>query len=99
MVEKVALNRFSGHVEVNDLNELSQLPYKEHHSVSTAVVKVYVDLLCAVDSMKMIPMTLLDLSMAFNTVDQRVMMNRLERCFGVTGSALILVKSYFSNQH
>ena len=48
---------------------------------------------------KMILMTLLDLSMAFNTVDHTIMMNRLERLFGVTGSTLEWVKSYFSNQY
>ena len=52
------------------------------------MVKVYDDLLCAVDSKKMILMTVLDLSAAFDIVDHTIMMNRLERYFGVTGSAL-----------
>ena len=91
-MEKVAINRFSGHVEVNDLDELLQLADREHHSVETALAKVYD--LCAMGSKKMILMTLLDLSTAFDTVEHTIMMNKLQRCFGVTGSALEWVKSY-----
>ena len=95
---EVAINRFSGYAEVNDLDEILQSAYKEYHSVDEEQVKGYDDL-CTVDSKKMILMTLLDLSMAFDTVDHSIMMNGLERCFGMTGSALEWVKSYFSNRH
>ena len=70
LVEKVAINRFSGHVEVNDINELIQLAYKEHYSVETALVKVYDDL-CAVDSKNMILIALLDL-LNFNDDEQAI---------------------------
>ena len=96
LVEKMAINRFHGHAEVNDLDVLLQSAYKEHHSVKTALVKVYDDLLCAMDNKKMILMTLLDLSMAFDTVDHMIRINRLERCFG---NAIEWMKSYFCNQH
>ena len=98
-MEKVDVNRFSGHVEVSDLDELLQSAYKELHSVETALVKVYDNFFCAMDSKKIILMTLLDLSTAFNTVDHTIMMNILERCYDEASSALEWVISYFSNQH
>ena len=99
LVEKVAVKRFSNHVVKNNLDEPLQSAYKEKHSVETALIKVYDDLLCAVDNKQCIMMSLLDLSAAFDTVDHNVMFSRLEKCFGVTGKALDWVKSYFSNRY
>ena len=46
--------------------------YKEHHNVETALVSIYDDLICAVDSTKMMIMTLLELSMAFGPYNSDV---------------------------
>ena len=45
---------------------------KDHHSVETVLVKVFDDLICAVDSTKMMIMTLLELSMAFGPYNSDV---------------------------
>ena len=99
VVEKVAVKRFSSHVNTNNLDVLLQSAYKGGHSVETALVKVYDDLLCAIDSKKYVLLTLLDLSAAFDTVDHSVMLSRLETCFGITGSALDWMKSYFKDRY
>ncbi len=41
---------------------------------------------------------LLDLTAAFDTVDHAVLINRLERCAGIAGSALEWFKSYLTNR-
>ena len=44
-------------------------------------------------------MSLLDLSSAFDTVEHRIMLQRLERSFGIRDLALRWVTSYFSDRH
>ncbi len=42
---------------------------------------------------------LLDLSAAFNTIDHKIILNRLENFVGISGSALAWFKSYLSDRH
>jgi len=58
------------------------------HSTETAVTKVFSDLLMAVDRGQMSVVCLLDLSAAFDTVDHDLLLQRLERQFGLCGTAL-----------
>ena len=44
-------------------------------------------------------LVLLDLSAAFDTVDDGIVINRLENCIGVTGTALDWFKSYLTTEH
>ncbi len=41
----------------------------------------------------------LDLSAAFDTVGQNILLNRLENFVGISGSALAWFKSYLSEHH
>ena len=43
-------------------------------------------------------MVLLDLSVAFDTVDNDILITRLKRCFGITGKALGWLQSYLSGR-
>ena len=56
--------------------------------VETAVTKVFDDLLVAVDRGKMSAVCLLDLSSAFDTLDHDLLLQRLERQFGLCGTVL-----------
>ena len=99
LVEKVAVKRFNGHVVDNELDEVLQSAYKEMHSIETALIKVYDDLLCAIDNRKCVLMALLDLSAAFDTVSHEIMLSRLEDSYGIKDEALKWVKSYFSDRY
>ena len=55
-----------------------QSVYRAHHSTETAVLKVMVDILRAVDGGDLALLTLLDLSAAFDTVDHVTLLRRLE---------------------
>ena len=41
--------------------------YKQHHSTETALIKIFNDILCAVDKKQCVLLVLLDLSAAFDT--------------------------------
>ena len=49
-----------------------QSAYKSHHSTETALVKVQNDILKATDSNRSVNFLLLDLSVAFDTVDHSI---------------------------
>ena len=56
------------------------------------------DLLMAVDRGQMSILCLLDLSAAFDTVDHYLLLQRLERQFGLCGRVLQWIRSYLSGR-
>ena len=76
------------HLNSNSLLPDWQSAYRRFHSTETAVTKVFSDLLMAVDRGQMSVVCLLDLSAAFDTVDHDLLLQRLERQFGLCGTAL-----------
>ncbi len=55
-------------------------------------------MLIAADSGDRTVLVLLDLSVAFDTVDHAILLARLEHCVGIKGSALEWFRSYLSNR-
>jgi hypothetical protein len=99
LIEKTAIKRFSEHISDNQLEVQLQSAYKEYHCVETALLVVFDDLLCALDSRKHILVTLLDYSAAFDTIDHSVLLRRLQNSYGVYGGAIEWIKSYLTNRH
>ena len=52
----------------------------------------------ALDSGNIAALALLDLSAAFDTVDHRILLHRLQKSFGLSGSALAWFMSYLSQR-
>jgi Reverse transcriptase (RNA-dependent DNA polymerase) len=63
-------------------------------SVRVFQLRVIYDILAAVDRSDFAAVVLLDLSTAFNTVDQAVLLVQLRRSFGLSGVALAWPSSY-----
>lgn len=76
----------------------SQSAYRAGHSTETALLKVKNDILLSMDKQQVTLLVLLDLSAAFDTVDHRVMLKRLESNFGNTGKALQWFASYLTDR-
>ena len=53
---------------------------------------IQIDIFTSVDSGKAVPLTLLDLSEAFDTIDHSILHNCLKDQFGVNGTVLIVNK-------
>ena len=98
VIEKVVASRIKEHLENNNLMEEYQSAYRQFHSTETALLKVQDDILKALNQGLCIPLVLLDLSAAFDTVDHSILINRLHADLGISGKALEWVTSYLKDR-
>ena len=83
IIEKVVAVRLPKYLEANQLNEPLQSAYKTFHSCETALVRVYDDILAAIDKRHCVMLLLLDLSSAFDTVDLDILLKRLHSKYSI----------------
>ena len=62
-----------------------QSAYRKFHLIETALLKIHNDILSSMDDGKVTPLTLLDLSVAFDTIDYTILLRRLDDWFRVSG--------------
>ena len=86
------------HLIENNLLELYQSAYISHHSTETALFFVQNDILDALDRRCGVIQVLLDMSAACDTVDQEILLSRLEQHFGMSGPALMWMRSFLSDR-
>ena len=94
LLEKCVLVRFNNHCKENNLMPSHQLAYREHHSCETTLVRLTNDLLWSMEKQWVTALVAIDLSVAFNTVDHRVLLKVLQQNFGVNGKALNWIDTY-----
>ena len=94
--EKIIFVRILQHITDNDIIDGFQSAYEAGHSCETALLRVYNDIVITIGKGNGSFLVLLDLSYAFDTIDHLFMI--LERFVGISGSALQLIKSYFSGR-
>ena len=92
--EKVVATRLIAYLQNNNLFEPFQSAYKQFHSCETALVRVQNDILRAVDNNCCVVLLLLDLSAAFDTVDNTILLNRMSSKFGIKGQVRNWFQSY-----
>ena len=103
MIEKAISYQLTNYLRTNylrdnDLEESLQSAYKTFHSTETARLKVHNDIVSAIDNQSYVILLLLDLSAAFDTVDNKILPQRLSCRFGINGKALCWFKSYLENR-
>ena len=74
-----------------------QSAYKAGHSCETALLRVYSYIVTTIGRGNGAMLVLLDLSAAFDTIDNDNLFCILEKYVGSCGNALKLIKLYFSN--
>ena len=68
--------------------------YRLNYSIEAALTRVHNDILCEMDDGRVTALVLLDLIAAFDTVDHRILLSRLEADIGIKGTALRWCESY-----
>ena len=99
VLERAVAKQLQNYLTVNNLHEPQQSAYRKHHSTETALLCVQNDIVQAIDGKKSVFLVLLDLSAAFDTIDHRVLLHKLQNDFGgITGTALKWLDSYLSHR-
>ena len=98
VLEKVAVKRLTNHLDINGLQEDYQSAYKLMHSTETALLKVKHDISSALDRHNSVLFVMLDLSAAFDTIDQNQLLGLLRDEYGITGKALSWFSTYLEDR-
>ena len=86
------------HMTTHSLYPEFQSSYRKNHSTETALVRVTNDILMKMNTQEVTLLVMLDLSTAFDTVNRRISLTRLNEELGICGVALKWFKSYLANR-
>jgi Reverse transcriptase (RNA-dependent DNA polymerase) len=98
IVERLFLSRIISHVELAPCFSQLQSAYQRGHSTETALLRLSNDIFTAADNKSRTLLIQLDMSAAFDTIDSRTLITRLERSFGLSGTVLSWIRSYIEGR-
>ena len=81
VTERAVFLQIDNHMKKHDLYPSLQSAYRKNHSTQTALLKVTNDILMEMNSQHAVLLVLLDLSAAFDTVVDSVLLRRLQTSF------------------
>lgn len=91
-LEKVVYNQLQSYLDGYSLLEVFQSGFKSNHSTESTLLRVFNDLFLATDTGDW------DLTAAFDTVDKKILISRLEKWVGITGPALNWFSFYLTDR-
>jgi len=86
------------HLSTFNLLTNFQSGFRNNHSCTTALLKIFEDMRASFDRSEIIILILLDFTKAFDTVDHNILLNKLKVYFGFSDSAIALLRSYLENR-
>lgn len=98
ITEKAVALQISDHMSSNQMLPAFQSSYRKNHSIETDLLCMRNDILVNMNKQRVTLLVFLDLSAAFDTVDQDILLQRFEYKFGIKDQALTWFKSYLSNR-
>ena len=98
LLERLVARQLLDYLTAEKLLPDRQSAYRAHHSTETAMLRVLSDILSAIDKGDLAVLALLDLSAAFDTVDHKTLLRRLETSYGLGGSVLRWFRSYLTGR-
>ena len=93
IMERLVCQQLVSYLELNQLLPKHQSAYRKFHSTETAVLKLVSDIILA-DGAEVTLLGLLDLLAAFDMVDHDILLNRLQKSFGLGGGVLSWIASF-----
>ena len=97
LIKCVIANQLQLHLSSNSFMSEYLSAYRKFHFSETALFHFQNDILVSLDSGHSLAF-LLDLSVAFDTIDHNILLHCLKHCFGITSSALSLLSSFLTNR-
>lgn len=97
LLEKTIKNRMISFLDNNKIITNDQFGFRKSHSTELAIISIQNTLLQNLEKGKITCTIFLDLAKAFDSVDHRILLNKLEK-YGIRGTPLQLLKSYLSNR-
>ena len=92
---RVAATQTLKYLVTNGLLAKLQWACRDFYSTETALLRVFNDILCAIDSRQEVVLVLLDLSTAaFDTIDHAALLARLKYRYGICGTMLKWFEPY-----
>ena len=98
LLERTVHEQLMSYISENNLLPDEQSAYRIHRSTETAVLRVLSDAFAAADRGMVTLIGFLDLSAAFDTVDHRILLDRLYYSFGLKDTALRWMTSYLDGR-
>ena len=99
IIEWAVCNQITEYTSKIGMVEQYQSAYKAAHSTETALLKVKMDILAAIDRKEAMCLILLDLSNAFDMVNHEMLLNHLKFRFGISDTVLKWIESYLTWRH
>ena len=97
-LERIVAVQLDNHVTDHQLYAKMQSAYRKYDCTESALLKVFNDINAAIDNPHECVLVLLDLSAAFDTIDHKILINRLDNKHGISGLALEWLKSYLQER-
>jgi Reverse transcriptase (RNA-dependent DNA polymerase) len=94
ILKQLVLLRLVPHVSTSSSFDAIQSVYRRLHSTDTALLKITDDIFASFDNHQSTILVALDQSAAFDCINHKTLVSRLEHTFGVMGSALAWICSY-----
>jgi len=98
LLERVVASQLTCYLNANQLLPECQSAYRTLFSTESALLKVTSDVSLAVDRGQLTLLMMLDLSAAFDTVDHEILLTRLNKSFGLSGTVLDWFRSYLEDR-
>ena len=92
-------NQLNTYLEQNNYYSKYQSAYRRNHSCETSLFKLIDDIQQHQSQGNNTILILLDQSAAFDTIDHKILLNKLQHKFKITGNALKLLKSYLEDRY
>ena len=94
IVKKVNLEQFTEHCNRNSLLPEYQTAYRKNHNCQTSLISLVNEKLWGMEEQLITAVVILDLNAAFNTMDHDLLLEVVEKWFGITGSARLWYQNY-----